>query len=220
MIHREGWSLASAMFGMALGSLFLAALVAPADRDSLVSVAVVGHLLWLAAMVSDYRHRRLTTRVQRCWVSCVVFGAFALGELLGLGLSRTNPDTYFTVWFGVALALAIAGVIGAIAQEPGDAVFVGQLLFHGVTLLPLGLQVVLAIATWTGASVDSSRYDAIVGATIQIYWVLAPGVLAALVKVIAGLNRAPGNRNSAWIVLVCHQAAIVLLLFRWTLSRA
>lgn len=225
MTVRSGLTVAQAALGIACLALGLAALVAPADREDVLSVAVVGHLFWVAVFARELVAHRPTSLQPQCLVTLVTASACGAAEILGWWLCVRAGEADLAFWFLLAASFALAAAIIAARQEPGDATFVAQLGFHALMLLPLvsfAVQgTVSARAALHGSGSVVSGAGPLLRMTVLVGSLLRPCLLALLVVAVAiNLHQPKPQRRPAWNALLAHQTAFLTILYRWCLDVA
>lgn len=208
---------------MAFLALALAALLARADFEGVLSLAAVGHFLWAVTLAWAAGPRGQEHTPSRCLVSAATFGALGAAEALGAWCCWTAADPDMTLWFVLGLSFALAGMVTAARQEPGDSAFVAQLMFHGLILVPLisivAQGTLTAQATLRGSRGVVSTGTPLLRTAVLVGSIAVPCLIATLVASLAiNLGQPKTGRRAAWNALAANEAALIVILSRWALT--
>lgn len=223
MVASRGWTIGQTALGVAYTALGLAALMVPPDREAVVSLVVVGHVLSGLVLLRGAHRPGLSSTRPRCVVTVATAGVCATGELVGWWLCTRASEADFACWFLLATSFAVATMVIALHQEPGDAAFIAQLMFHGLMLAPLlalmahGVLSRQPLLDGSGRSASGAR--PLLRVAVLAGFIPAPVVVPfAAGAVLGNLAQANPRWRSAWNALLLHEAAFVVLLGRWALA--
>ena len=222
MTPRTGWSVSVTLGAVAFSAIGLAALFATADPEGVVSVAVVGHLLWLVVLLRDVRTRERPKRPRAFLLTACVLGTAALGEGLGMVMALGQGANEQALWFGLGLSFAVGGIALTARSTASDGAFAAQLFFHGLLLFPtLGALLVLVLSLWggTAASEARARQVDVTRQLLTIGGVVIPCLFTALgANVMASLAQPADERDLPWTAFLAHQAIFTVILYRWAVD--
>lgn len=217
MPRRAGPRPTDLVWGVAALGFGLAAVTLPATAERLLSLAVMGHLLAAALLLAASRNAR--NDPFRGFVSAIL-GAFAVFEVIGAFIFAAGEIPQRAAWFQAAIGCAVLAGILAWRSPPTDSVFMSQILFHWVLLVPMfpvligaafSLLLLQSLGLNFGIDHPLSRL------AFEFNSVLLPIVFTVQLAVLAHLFVRDDSKPSlSWATLLASQAAFLILGFRWS----
>ena len=217
MSRKAGLRLTDLLWGVAALGFGLGAITLPATTESLLSLAVAGHLLVFWLMLAAKKSSR-SERFQ--WFVPAILGAYAAFEMIAAFVFGAGETPQRAAWFQVGMSYAVLAGILAWRSPPTDGVFMSQTLFHSVLtvpILPVVIGTTLSRLSLPGSGIRFGIDHPLTRQSFELTSVLLPIVFTVHLAVLAHLFvRDDSEPSLSWATVLANQAAFLILAFRWS----